>query len=346
MTDIIQVEGLGVAFRSRITEEGGRWRRGAVIKAVDDVSFSIGEGESFGLTGETGSGKSTIAKTLVGLVKPNTGKVRVLSREVVLRKSRDLAFVRDNVGIVFQDPVKSLNPRLSVREIISEALVAKKIQKAEYDERIGSIMKLVGLGEGLLTAYPRELSGGQRQRVSLARALVVPKKLLILDEPTSALDVSVQAQVLNTLRRLKAELGLAILFITHDVGVIKYMCSRMGVLFYGKLMEIGTTRQVVAAPAHPYSTNLISNVLTMERSATRDSAVTSPLTEHHPSPDGCRYRMICDRAFERCGNDPEMYCLPDGRLVRCFLHDGREVKAGAPAEEGKRAQLPPPPPSS
>lgn len=317
-----------------------------MVKAVDDVSFSIGEGESFGLTGETGSGKSTIAKALVGLVRPSAGKVRVLSREVDLRKSRDLAYVRDNVGIVFQDPVKSLNPRLSVREIISEPLVAKKVPKTEYHERIGSIMKLVGLGEALLTVYPRELSGGQRQRVSLARALVVPKKLLILDEPTSALDVSVQAQVLNTLKRLKSELGLAILFITHDVGVIKYMCSRAGVLFYGKLMEIGTTRQVVAAPAHPYSANLISNVLTMERLGTKESASSSPLSEHHPSPDGCRYRMICDRAFERCSHDPEMYRLPDGRLVRCYLYDGKEVRAGAPAEQGQRSQLTPPPSSS
>ena len=347
MSDIIQVEGLGVAFGSKRSEEGGLWGKATMAKVVDDVSFSIGEEESFGLTGETGSGKSTIAKTIVGLNKPTAGRVRLLSREVDFRKKDDVAFVRDNVGIVFQDPVKSLNPRLTVREIVSEPLVAKKVPKSGRDEKIGHIMKLVGLSEGVLGVYPRELSGGQRQRVSLARALVVPKKLLILDEPTSALDVSIQAQVLNTLKKLRSELGLAYLFITLDISVIKYMCSRVGVLFYGKLVEVGSTRQVVSAPRHPYSMSLISNVLRLGQTALRGDAPLSVLTEHHPSPDGCRYRMICDRAFERCSQEPGMYQLPGGRLVRCFLYEAEdEVMAGAPALQGRQHRSPPSDPSS
>ena len=317
-----------------------------MARVVDDVSFSIGEEESFGLTGETGSGKSTIAKTIVGLNKPAAGRMKLLSREVDLRKKADLAYVRDNVGIVFQDPVKSLNPRLTVGEIVSEPLVAKRVPRSQYGEKIGRIMKLVGLSEGLLDVYPRELSGGQRQRVSLARALVIPKRLLILDEPTSALDVSIQAQVLNTLKKLRSELGLAYLFITHDISVIKYMCSRVGVLFYGKLMEVGSTRQVVSDPKHPYSMSLISNVLRLRQTAPRDDAPPAVLTEHHPSPDGCRYRMICDRAFERCGQEPGSYRLPGDRLVRCFLYEGGEggdgVTAGGEASPGR----PPAPPLS
>jgi peptide/nickel transport system ATP-binding protein len=332
VTDTIQVEGLTVTFRSKGSEGGPLWRKSAWIRAVDDASFDIGEEESFGLTGETGSGKSTIAKAILGLVRPASGKVRLLGREVSYRRRDDVAFVRDNVGIVFQDPVKSLNPRLAVKEIISEALVAKAVPRSQFDEKIGFIMRLVGLNEGLLRAYPRELSGGQRQRVSLARALVVPKKLLILDEPTSALDVSIQAQVLNTLKRLKSELGLSLLFITHDINVIKYMCSMMGVLFYGKMMEVGTTREVISTPRHPYAMNLISNVLTLTGKGGRSEADTSrtPFTEHHPSPTGCRYRDICSFAFEKCAIEPLMVSVSDDHLVRCFLYEGKE-KVRVPA---------------
>jgi oligopeptide/dipeptide ABC transporter ATP-binding protein len=320
-----------VTFRSRKSEGGAFWRKGTWIKAVDAASFEIGEGESFGLTGETGSGKSTIAKALLGLVRPTAGRVKLLGRDVNFRSKRDVAFVRDNVGIVFQDPVKSLNPRLTVKEIISEALVAKAIPRSQFEEKIGFITKLVGLTEGLLAAYPRELSGGQRQRVSLARALVVLKKLLILEEPTSALDVSIQAQVLNTLKKLKSELGLSLLFITHDINVIKYMCSRIGVLFYGKMMEVGTTREVISTPRHPYSMNLISNVLTLgqEEGRREPDAQSASFTEHRPSQTGCRYREICSFAFERCAREPEMLRLSDNHLVRCFLYEGKDIKVPA-----------------
>ncbi|MGD0146599.1 MAG: oligopeptide/dipeptide ABC transporter ATP-binding protein [Nitrososphaerales archaeon] len=290
------------------------------MKALDDVSLSIKENETFGLTGETGSGKSTLAKVLVALYKPTSGTVKLLGRKIDYKSRKDIAFLRQNVGIVFQDPVRSLNPRLTVKEVISEALIASKtIPKDDYDERIEFITRLVGVTKDLLPRRPRELSGGQRQRISLARALVVPKKLLILDEPTSALDVSIQAQVLNTLKKLKSELDMSYLFITHDINVIKYVSHRLSVLFYGRLVETGDTRVVCTSPKHPYTQKLISNVLTLKKAQLQETVVS----EHRPAPTGCRYRFVCPSAFEKCSAVPPAIDVGAGQLVSCFLYEAR-----------------------
>jgi oligopeptide/dipeptide ABC transporter ATP-binding protein len=182
----------------------------------------------------------------------------------------------------------------------------------------------VGVTADLLPRNPRELSGGQRQRVSLARALVVPKKLLLLDEPTSALDVSIQAQVLNTLKRLKTELDMSYLFITHDINVIRYVSHRLGILFYGKLVEIGDVRAISAEPRHPYSQKLFSNVLTLKKAQLQEAVIS----EHRPAPTGCRYRLVCESSFERCHEVPPSVDLGSGHLVSCFLYDG-SLSSGA-----------------
>lgn len=317
MANTIEIEHLTVSFRSK--RRAGLFKEGARVKALDDVSLSIREGETFGLTGETGSGKSTLAKVLVGLYKPTSGKVKLLGKEIDFSSKKDVSYLRQNVGIVLQDPVRSLNPRLTVKEIITEALVASRTYpRDKYDERIAFITKLVGVTADLLPRHPRELSGGQRQRVSLARALVVPKKLLVLDEPTSALDVSIQAQVLNTLKKLKSELDMSYLFITHDINVIKYVSHRLGVLFYGRLVETGDVRDIAAEPRHPYTQKLISNVLTLRRAASREAAIT----EHRPAPTGCRYRLVCKSVFERCEDVPPTIDLGSGHIVSCFLYEG------------------------
>jgi len=325
MGNTVEIEHLTVGFRSK--RRTSLFRKNPRVKALDDVSLSIRERETFGLTGETGSGKSTLAKVLVGLYKPTSGTVRLLGRDIDFKNKKDVAYLRQNVGIVLQDPVRSLNPRLTVREIISEALVAaKSIPKSKYSERIDSITHLVGVTSDLLTRTPRELSGGQRQRVSLARALVVPKKLLVLDEPTSALDVSIQAQVLNTLKKLKSELDMSYLFITHDVNVIKYVSHRLGVLFYGRLVEMGDVRDVAADPKHPYTQKLISNVLTLKQAQLQSEAIS----EHKPAPTGCRYRLVCESAFDRCAEVPSAVDLGSGRLVSCFLYDSASPKTAPP----------------
>jgi oligopeptide/dipeptide ABC transporter ATP-binding protein len=228
-----------------------------------------------------------------------------------------------------------LNPRLTVKEIISEALIASgKVPKKDYDERIKFITHLVGVTHDLLPRNPRELSGGQRQRVSLARALVVPKKLLVLDEPTSALDVSIQAQVLNTLKKLKSELDMSYLFITHDINVIKYVSHRLGVLFYGKLVETGDVRDVSSAPKHPYTQKLVSSVLTLKRTRLQETAIS----EHKPAPTGCRYRLVCESTFERCSVVPPPVDLGSGHLVSCFLYDENQP---AEAPLNVRPRIPP-----
>ncbi len=319
---IVEIEDLVVRFRSSDHRFGlpfgnkkARW-----LTAVDRVSFSIAKGETFGLVGETGSGKSTIAKILVGLYRPTSGTVKLLGRKIDFNKKRDLFFLRQNVGIVFQDPVGSLNPRLTVRDIIAEALIASHSKdNGTYNSRIISIMEKVGLRHSSFSAYPRELSGGEKQRVSLARALVIPKKLLILDEPTSSLDMTIQAQVLNTIRKLKSDLDLSFLFITHDLSVIRYMTTRLAVLFYGKIMEVGGTSSVLKAPKHPYAEELLSNLPQIKKRIPI-STVDDPLVEHHPALDGCIYRDVCLQAFAKCSKEPALRAIEPDHLVSCFLY--------------------------
>jgi len=319
MTRILEVKDLKVHFKvgglSLLTKP-------PPVKAVDGVSFYINEGETLGLAGETGSGKSTIAKVLVGLYKPTSGVIRFMGQEIDFDNRNHITFLRTNIGIVFQDPVSSLNPRLRVRDIIREALVAAGVDRREHDEKIAHIVPLVGLRPSSLDSYPRQLSGGEKQRVSLARALVVPKKLLILDEPTSSLDVSVQAQVLNTLRRLKSELGLSYLFITHDLNVLKYMSNRVCVMFYGKLVESGPTKSVINQPRHPYTQELVANLLR------RGESGSMVIREHQPSFDGCIYKRICPYAMSECSQaHPPLYQVAEEHSVACYLS-----KAGALAQ--------------
>jgi oligopeptide/dipeptide ABC transporter ATP-binding protein len=328
---LVEVENLTVRFRARdqrvsIFSPGGqKW-----INAVDHVSFSINRGDTFGLVGETGSGKSTIAKVLVGLYRPTSGKIKLLEREIDFRKKDDISYLRQNVGIVFQDPVGSLNSRLTVREIIAESLIASKsVSKDEFDSRILDILERVGLRKSALLMHPREISGGEKQRVSLARALVLPKKLLILDEPTSSLDMTIQAQVLNTLKKLKVELDLSYLFITHDINVIRYMSSRLAVLFYGKMMEIGNTFEVLSAPKHPYSLELLSNIPQIaarqkQQMVQNAGGSEEVLVEHHPAPSGCNYRSVCPKVFSKCENEPELKLITPNHSVACFLYHDEE----------------------
>ena len=323
MTNIVEVNNLKVSFIVR----GGNLllfeRGGGLTDVVNDVSFNVREGETFGLAGETGSGKSVIAWALVGLMKPRSGSIRVLGKEIDFRKKADVTYLRRNIGIVFQDPVGSLNPRLRVREIIKEGLVAAKtFDRREYDKRIEDVVDLVGLRKSSLQAYPRELSGGEKQRVSLARAIVVPRKMVILDEPTSSLDVSVQAQVLNTLKELKSKLNLSYFFITHDINVMKYMSDSLGILYYGKLLEVGRTYDVVTNPKHPFTARLMANVPGLKRA--KIEGQEERLTEKGSSATGCVYSKVCPRVFGKCSNSPPMFNLGLDHHAACFLHENTQ----------------------
>jgi len=253
------------------------FRKSAPARAVDDVSFTIERGEMFGLVGESGSGKTTTGRCLLRLIEPTSGRVSFDGRDVLALGARELREARRHFQIVFQDPYSSLNPRMRVGTIVEEPLVIHKIgSKAERQSRVRELFELVGLSAGQLSRYPHEFSGGQRQRIGLARALALNPSFVVLDEPVSALDVSVQAQVVNLLLDLQQKLGLTYLFIAHDLRLVRRVCSRVGVMYRGKLVEMGTAADVFERPAHGYTKALISAIPQMTPGARVPRIVYEP----------------------------------------------------------------------
>lgn len=234
-----------------------------VVKAVDDVSFKIARGQTFGLVGESGCGKTTTGRTVIRLYKPTSGEVYFNGKLISGKLNKeDSRMVHQGIQMIFQDPISSLDPRMTIKEIIGEGLIINKAVKNEKElyERVLKMIKLVGLSEDHLSRYPHEFSGGQRQRIGIARVLATNPSLIIADEPISALDVSIQAQVLNLLNELKRELGLTILFIAHNLSVVKYFCDYIGVMNKGRLVEQGTPEEIYANPVHPYTKALLSAI--------------------------------------------------------------------------------------
>jgi oligopeptide transport system ATP-binding protein len=239
----------------------GLFRKGTRVAAVDDVSFTIEEGETFGLVGESGSGKTTTGRCLLRLIEPTSGAVRFRGEDVLALSSSGLRAARRQMQIVFQDPYSSLNPRMRAREIVEEPLIIHRLgNRPARHERVAELFGLVGLDAVHFERYPHEFSGGQRQRIGLARALALNPSFLILDEPVSALDVSVQAQVVNLLMDLQQRLSLTYLFIAHDLRLVEHICSRMAVMYLGKIVEMGTAASLFAAPQHPYTRALLSAI--------------------------------------------------------------------------------------
>jgi ABC-type oligopeptide transport system ATPase subunit len=256
---------------------GGLLRKGTSVRAVNDVSFSILEGETFGLVGESGSGKTTTGRCILRLVEPTSGEV-IFKGENVLQFTRSrMRAARRDMQIVFQDPYSSLNPRMRVGAIVEEPLIIHRIgTKTERRERVAQLFELVGLDPGQLTRYPHQFSGGQRQRIGLARALALNPSLVIADEPVSALDVSVQAQVINLLMDLQQRLKLTYLFIAHDLRLVRHICSRVAVMYLGRIVEMGPTDRLFEAPAHPYTRALLSAIPMPDPGAERQRIVLDP----------------------------------------------------------------------
>ncbi|AXF01689.1 ABC transporter ATP-binding protein [Paraburkholderia hospita] len=303
---LLKVDNLSVHFS--IAQGGYPWSKKATLRAVDGVSFDVRRGETVGLVGESGCGKSTLARAIIGLTPVTSGSVQWKGRESVKGASRDTAQIRRDVQMIFQDPLASLDPRMTIEQIVAEPLKTHQPQlgREEIRVRVRTMLERVGLSNHHLRRYPHEFSGGQCQRVGIARALIGEPQLVICDEPVSALDVSIQAQIVNLLRDLQRELSLSLLFVAHDLAVVKAISQRVLVMYLGRVMEFGDKRDVYREPQHPYTRALLSAVPLPDPVAERArkhvllrGEIPSPLTP----PSGCAFRTRCPDAIDACANE-------------------------------------------
>ena len=324
---LLEVENLVKEFP---VKGGGLIRRTVgAVQAVSDVSFHLDSGETLGLVGESGCGKSTTGRAVLQLHKPTSGSVRYNGRELTTLSQKEMRPVRRDLQIVFQDPYASLNPKMPVNDIVGEPMRVHGIRGPQVMDRVADLLERVGLNPEHGNRYPHEFSGGQRQRVGVARALALDPKIIILDEPVSALDVSVQAGIVNLLEELQGQLGLAYLFIAHDLSVIRHISDRVAVMYLGRIVEIGTRTEVYEQSSHPYTQALLSSAPIAdpdkERARERivlEGDVPSPVDP----PSGCRFRTRCWKAQDICATEtPELVDRGTGHRVACHFAEVREV---------------------
>ena len=310
MTSLLAVEGVSVHF----AQGGGLFRKARMLRAVEDVSFEVAPGEALALVGESGSGKSTLGNVVAGLRAPTRGTVRFDGR------APDAASQRA-IQVVFQDPYGALDPRMPVSEIIAEPLRIQRIgTAADRRARAAELVEQVGLPRDALNRYPHEFSGGQRQRIAVARALAPGPRLIVADEPLSALDVSIQSQVLNLLRDLQAEHGLAYLFISHDLAVVHHLADRVAVLYLGRLVEVAARDALFARPAHPYTQALLDAVPRIGRRRARGASIKGEMPSPLAPPPGCVFHPRCPKAQAVCRTDPPaLRQLAPGQAAACHF---------------------------
>ncbi len=295
------------------------------VKAVDGVTFEVKKGEVFGIVGESGCGKSTLGRGICKLENLTSGHVYLDGEDITAYNDRKMRSIRKKVQMVFQDPYASLNPRMSVFDIIAEPLQVHHLykDKADLEKKVLDLLHRVGLDDYHANRYPHEFSGGQRQRIGIARALAVEPSLIIADEPVSALDVSIQAQVLNLLNELKRDLDLTYIFVAHDLSVVEYISDRVGVMYLGNFVEVGDKEKIYSNPMHPYTQALLSAVPVPDPTAKRERILLEgSIPSAHKPPTGCKFHTRCPKCMECCKTQvPERYEVDDGHYVYCHLYD-------------------------
>jgi peptide/nickel transport system ATP-binding protein/oligopeptide transport system ATP-binding protein len=319
----MQVDRLVVAFPAPNRRAG----EAKVLRAVDDVSFSVAAGEVLGLVGESGSGKTTLGKTMLRLYTPAGGRIRYGDADITRASEGTLRPLRRHLQMIFQDPLSSFNPRVVIGQALALPLRLHRLAPpAEIRAVVDRLLERVGLGPAFRERYPHELSGGQLQRVAIARALALEPRLIVADEPVSKLDVSVRAQILNLFADIQAATGVSLVFITHDLRVARYLSHRIGVMFFGRLVEIAPTKALFSAPQHPYTRQLLGTLAT--------SGSAGAPAEPAPPADasGCRYRSRCPLATDVCGGVPPLRDVGEGHAVACHhapAVDGSKIEGGA-----------------
>jgi oligopeptide/dipeptide ABC transporter ATP-binding protein len=291
------------------------------VHAVNGVSFELNDRETFGIVGESGCGKSTTGRCVLRLIEPTSGEIIYQGKNISSLTKNEMNKFRKNIQMVFQDPMSSMNPKLTIREILAEPLIAHKIPRNEHEALIKETIDLVGLSETHLTRFPHEMSGGQRQRIGIARAIILKPKIVVLDEPVSALDVSVQSQILNLLQDLQEELSLSYFFISHDLGVVEYIAHRVGVMYLGEMVEIATKEQLFEKPLHPYTMALVSAIPKTDPDEERERIILKgELPSPSSPPTGCKFHPRCIYAKDICKTTKPTLTEVEGRKVACHLY--------------------------
>jgi len=319
---VLRVQDLAVIF----TSFTGGWlrRRERQLRAVDGISFELSAGETLGVVGESGSGKSTLARAILGLIQPSRGRVQWMGEDLTGLDEEALRQKRKQLQIVFQDPIASLNPRMTAGDIIAEPLWTfyPHMERVQVDERTRGMMKMVGLLPNQINRYPHEFSGGQCQRIGIARSLVLNPRLLICDEPVSALDVSIQAQIINLMKSLQKKLGLALIFVAHDLSVVRHISDRVMVMYMGQAMEVSDKAALYRRPLHPYSNALMKSVPIpdprLARAARQENWLTGDMPSPYQRPKGCVFHTRCPHRVKRCEADvPALRRMESGDWVAC-----------------------------